>query len=226
MIGINKVKKFAHKGRFAVIEKFKSHILVYAVLSFILCCYLFLDFEWSRIVIISGAGIISVLYTIPIFGKSMRLRDFSFIKIFLIAIVWAYVTGSVPLYEQGAPMGEIILYFLVVVFFFIAITIPFDIRDFYVDSTNKVLTIPILLGKDRSIKLTFGLLSATVLFDLLLMLYYHPPVIGTISISVTCLIVGLIIYRIRHKESDYYFSGLLDTVIMFPYTIITLIGFF
>lgn len=219
LIGINKVKKFAHKGRFAVIEQFKSHILIYALASFMCCCYLFFSFDISRIVLISGAGIVSILYTIPVFGRSMRLRDFSFVKIFLIAIVWSYVTGFVPMYEQEISIGPILIYLVEIILFFIAITIPFDIRDYYVDTANDVGTIPTLIGKDTSIYLSLLLLVLTGILDIIMTAAYGFNYKGMICILFTVLITGRIIYYVRHKENDYYFSGLLDTSIMFPYSI-------
>lgn len=226
LIGINKVKKFAHKGRFAVIEQFKNHILLYAIVSFGGCCYLFFNFEWSRIVVISGAGIVSVLYTIPVFGKSMRLRDFSFIKIFLIAIVWSYVTGFVPMYEQGVSLSAILIYFLEIILFFIAITIPFDIRDYYVDAANKVGTIPTLLGRRSSIYLAILLMVLTGLMDAFLTYRFGFRIEGMISMLFTILVTAKMIYFVQDKENDYYFSGLLDTSIMFPYSIYVFILYF
>lgn len=223
LIGINKVKKFAHKGRFAIIELFKNHILIYAIISFGGCCYLFLTFDWSRIVLLSGAGAVSILYTIPIFGKSMRLRDFSFIKIFLIAIVWSFVTGAVPLYEQGIAFFPILIYFIEIILFFIAITIPFDIRDYSVDSANDVGTIPTLLGRRPSIYLSLFLLFVTMSLDVLLTAQYHINTKGMISMLFTGVLTARIIYYVQDKESDYYFSGLLDTTIMMPYSIWVLI---
>lgn len=226
LIGINKVKKFAHKGRFAIIEKFKSHILIYAIISFIGCCYFIFNFDFFRIKLLLGAGIISILYTIPIFGKSMRLRDFSFIKIFLIAIVWSYVCGFIPLYENAFSFVEILIYFLEIVLFFIAITIPFDIRDYSVDSANNVETIPTYLGRDRSIILSMILLFLTIGLDCALTFIYGNESIGFISMLLTCLITARIVSFVKDKQSDYYFSGLLDTTIMMPYSIYIVIQLF
>ena len=178
------------------------------------------------VVLISGAGIVSILYTIPIFGKSMRLRDFSFIKIFLIAIVWSYVTGFVPMYEQDISMVPIVLYLLEIGLFFIAITIPFDIRDFHVDTANKVGTIPTLIGRDASIYLSIMLLIVTIMIDIAMTSLYDFDIIGMVCMLFTVLITARIVYFVRDKENDYYFSGLMDTSIMFPYTIYVLLLYF
>lgn len=226
LIGINKVKEFSHKGRFAIIEKFKNHILVYAVLSFLGCCFLFLNFDWSRIILISGAGLLSILYTIPIFGKAKRLRDVSFIKIFLIGIVWSYVTGVVPMYEQGLSFPVILSYFLEIIIFFIAITIPFDIRDYSVDASNNVSTIPTLLGRRPAIKLALLLIWITLFIDVSMTLQYDLSFLGLICMATTCVLTFFTIKHVSDKETDYYFSGLLDTTIMFPYSLYVLINLF
>ena len=223
LIGINKVKKFAHKGRFAIIEKFKNHILIYAMISFLGCCYFFLNFDFSRISLLLGAGIISILYTIPIFGKSMRLRDFSFIKIFLIAIVWSYVCGSIPLYENNISLNAILIYFLEIVLFFIAITIPFDIRDFHVDTANSVKTLPTHLGREKSILLSLIFIVLTLGLDFMIMHWFGNGYKGFLSMLFTCIITTRIIHFVKNKQSDYYFSGLLDTTIMMPYSIYVLL---
>jgi len=226
LIGIRKVKEFAHKGRFAIIEQFRNHIFLYSILSFGVCCYLYLNFDISRTLLISGAGIISILYTVPVFGKSKRLRDFSFVKIFLIAIVWSFVCGTIPMYEQGMKLPSIITYFLELVFFFIAITIPFDIRDYYVDGANKVDTIPTLIGRRLAVNLSYILLGMTVTMDILLIFLFNHQYLGLIVMIFTSLLTGLIIKKVWNKESDYYFSGLLETTIMFPYAIDTLFKIF
>jgi 4-hydroxybenzoate polyprenyltransferase len=156
----------------------------------------------------------------------MRLRDFSFIKIFLIAIVWSYVTGVIPMYEQGIPINTTIIYFLEMICFFIAITIPFDIRDFSVDTANNVQTIPTLIGRRPSINLALLLLFLTFLIDLGLTFQYDHGMNGFICMTVTCILTAIAIRHIRDKESDYYYSGLLDTTIMFPYSLFVLISIF
>ncbi|MEM9549081.1 MAG: UbiA family prenyltransferase [Bacteroidota bacterium] len=226
IIGINKVKKFSHKGRFAVIEKFKSHILIYATVSFGGCCYLFFNFGLSRWILLTWAGVVSVLYTIPIFGKAMRLRDFSFIKIFLIAIIWSYVTGVIPMHENGIDPIPIIVYFTEIALFFIAITIPFDIRDYYVDRANKVGTIPTLLGRTYSTYMAILLVLITIVLDAVLTFVYGGLIIGFICMLITCLVTAIMIYFVQNKENDYYFSGLMDTSIMIPYSTYVLIFYF
>ena len=130
------------------------------------------------------------------------------------------------MYEQDLPIGAIIVYFLEIVVFFIAITIPFDIRDYFVDSANKVETLPTLLGRRRSTRLALFLVFVTFLLDLVLTYFYALGMIGFLCMTFTTIFTAKIIHMIQNKESDYYFSGLMDTAIMFPYSIYVLFQYF
>ncbi len=214
IIGMNKVRKFEHQGRFAVISEYRMHIIIYAVIGGLLCAYTYLGFPFSRMKMLLFAGVISILYALPIFGKSMRLRDFSYIKIFLIAMVWAAVTESIPLYEVGTDPYVISMLFLERVCFFIAITIPFDIRDIEVDTTNNVRTIPSSLGKNRSITLAIILLVCCILIELYLS--QDSQFTGYTSAIAAYIVTSILIMLVKDKTEDYYFSGLLDGTIMLP----------
>ncbi len=214
IIGMNKVRKFEHQGRFAVISEYRAHIIVYAIVGGLACTYTYWGFSFSRIKLLLLAGIISILYTLPVFGKSKRLRDFSFVKIFLIAFVWAIVSESIPLYESGISFKIIVPLFLERVLFFIAITIPFDIRDIEVDRTNNVKTIPSALGKNNSIFLAISLLLFCIVIEIYLS--YNNLFTGFNSAIIAYVITGISIYFVKDKSDDYYFSGLMDGTIMLP----------
>lgn len=218
IIGMNKVRKFENQGRFAVISKFRNHIITYAILGGLACIYMYFGFSYSRMKLLFLAGVISILYTLPIFGKSMRLRDFSFIKIFLIAFVWAVVTESIPLYESGVEIKTIIFLFLERVAFFIAITIPFDLRDLEVDLTNNVKTLPSILGKKGSTYLALGLLAYCIGSEIYI--YINSVTDGSISTIIAYLSTALLIVSTNKKEDDYYFSGLMDGTIMLPWILL------
>jgi len=218
---MNKVKKFAHKGRFAVIERFRKHIIVYAIAGGLVSAGLFLAFDRQMQFYLLGAGVISVLYTLPIFGKKMRLRDFSYIKIFLIACVWAYVTETIPLLRNDVERNLIGYLFVERVCFFLAITIPFDIRDLEVDKVNHVKTIPTLLGASNATYLSLGLICIAGLIEWFVIQDQH---IGSTSAIMAYVVTAVIIWMVRTKKNDYYFSGLLDGTIMLPYLMLVING--
>lgn len=101
-------------------------------------------------------GAIAVLYPLEVpvgKGKSLRLRDIPFAKIFLIALVWAGMAVILPLTEllgwKGLRVNELILLLLQALYILI-ITLPFDINDRQIDRITGVLTIPNVLGTLKS----------------------------------------------------------------------------
>lgn len=111
---------------------------------------------FQLLLLVLPALAVSLAYALPLFpvnGRWIRLRDFPFIKIFLIAAVWVYLCAFIPLLFSNIPavaMLEVIPFnmlcwgfelFLLIV----ALTIPFDIRDLPYEA-GKVKTIPGVMG--------------------------------------------------------------------------------
>lgn len=214
IIGINKVKAFENEGRFAVIKKFKSHLILYAILSGLGSLYFYISLSMTLKLCLLIPGLVSVAYVIPIFGSGKRLRDFNLIKIFLIAIIWGLVIGVIPYIEVEQKMDLAAwVFFLEKIFFIFAITLPFDARDLEVDRSNSVKTIPSVLGLERSYNISY--LSMLLVICCVITLF----VLG-IYTSTTCAALGLsylltmiVIRYSKGKKDDYYYSGLLDGTI-------------
>lgn len=208
LVGLKKVKEFLEMERYKVIESHKSHIWIYAVLAMIGAGICFFLVTWPVRIALIIPGLISVLYVLPVLGgkKSLRLRDFDFIKIFLIAMVWSYVTVALPVLEMGIKWDASVWMTLFERgLFILAITLPFDIRDLQVDTHAKVQTIPGRIG----IRATIWLAAIVLTFYLLLAIcnyevYFLPAFILTYFGT-----LGLILASPK-QENDYYFSGLLD----------------
>jgi len=96
IVGLRRVQKFTNKGRYLIIQKFKYHIFAYAFLGGVGAAFFFFQLPTNLQLIVIAPSLLSLGYVVPLFGKDRRLRDFSFIKIFLVAIVWAWVTAVLP----------------------------------------------------------------------------------------------------------------------------------
>jgi 4-hydroxybenzoate polyprenyltransferase len=120
--------------------------------SGIIAIVLMLFLQWKTIIILCFIGAISVLYPVPIFkifGIETRLRDFPFVKIFLIALVWSVTSVVLPATELNIDLSDRKDIWLVLVAQFIYIlfiTLPFDINDADVDKVNNMKTIPVVFG--------------------------------------------------------------------------------
>ena len=87
IVGLFKVQEFTDKGRYKVIAKFKSHIIIYAILAGMGSAYYFFKADLNVQMALIIPGLISLAYVLPFLNGKKRLRDLGTIKIFLIAIV-------------------------------------------------------------------------------------------------------------------------------------------
>ncbi|MBK9327864.1 MAG: UbiA family prenyltransferase [Sphingobacteriales bacterium] len=130
--------------------------------------------KWKTIGILLFIGGISVLYPFPVlrpFGIQTKLRDFPFIKIFLIAVVWSTASVLLPAVESGINLHErrdVFLLLLSQFVFIFFITLPFDINDAEVDRKTNIKTIASVLGIKASkiICLMSGILYAFLILYL------------------------------------------------------------
>lgn len=90
-----------------------------------------------------AAGL-SALYPVPFIlsRKGGGLRSIPGLKLLIIAVVWAYVVGGIPALMAGEDFWPI---FIERLFWTIALTLPFDIRDVELDA-RSLRTLPQLVG--------------------------------------------------------------------------------
>jgi 4-hydroxybenzoate polyprenyltransferase len=137
------------------------------------------------------------------------------LKIFLIAIVWAWVTVLLPAVqedqlEQWSTWGMSLERSL----FIFAITLPFDIRDLKVDERSNVKTIPHFLGVKGSVYL--GIISTILALATAFILYQLSiySLLFFIGLSLSYSITALVIFYSQKVRHDYYFSGLTDGLML------------
>ncbi len=159
-----------------------NQITIYGSGLFAIVFTLFLKID--TIVVLLFIGGISVLYPIPIlqpFGIKTRLRDFPFVKIFLIALVWSVTSVILPAIEASVDFHtrKDVLILLVAQFIYILfITLPFDINDAKSDKVSNIKTIPAVFGVKVSkfIGLILGIIYAVaVLFLFMIVNWNHMP---------------------------------------------------
>lgn len=216
LIGIAKVRAFEHEGRFRIIKLYKNHIWVYFFLSAILCLisFYFLPFKLKLFLIIPE--IISLGYALPLFGGK-RIRDFDFIKIVLIALIWTVLCIVIPglsedVISSNLLLVDIIFYSLASFLFFIGITLPFDVRDRVVDSNIGVATFATRLGESKSLLISKLLISISILmFGFGSYMQDSWSALGIWTI--VCVLTIGIINKYRADRPDWYYSFALDGTI-------------
>lgn len=218
IIGISKVAEFRNMERYAIIEKFRHHISFYALISGIgvaICFFkLALTIQLSLII----PGLISIGYVLPFLSGKKRLRDLNHIKIFLIAIVWSWVTVFLPALELGLThtLSVSLMIFERAIFIF-AITLPFDIRDLKVDSHSQVKTIPAAIGIQKTMLLATLSLTIAFVLSILNWKYGEYDLNILIGMFLSMIATWFLIKQSDKIKHDYFFTGLVDGTMIFQF---------
>jgi hypothetical protein len=229
LVGLFSVKKFIKEGRFHIINTYKKHIWIYTGVAILGLTYAFFQVSFNVQLALILPGLISIGYVIPFLGfrqnRKLRLRDLNWIKIFLIAIVWAYVTVILPIIDVRFLQWPDLLIFIERATFIFMITLPFDIRDLKVDKYNNVKTIPAVYGIPFTLKLIA--LSVVFLFFLTVVNYILLPAtplyFAAFGLSLSLTSTYVFIKISINKTDDYYFTGLLDGTMLLQFLCIWLL---
>ena len=224
IVGLKRSQPFRQAGRYEVIGRFRSHIAFYALIA-ILCAGLF--FLQLPLRVMAAAVLPCLLalgYVVPLW-KGYRLRDLHYLKIFLIALTWSWITVILPAMELGLSYAfPVYIMLLERVVFVFAITIPFDIRDMEIDAYNQVKTLPASLGMRSSQRLAAG---ALIFMCLLAGLNYYIDVyqLSQLVALVSSAFVGvLLIFLSDRVQHDYFFSGVVDGLMVAQFLLIYLLS--
>ena len=195
-------------------------MISYLVILLILCMHVLL-LDLPIAIYLLHLGIVSTMYNVPRKSNGIvkfPLRSIPFLKILLIAYVWASLFAILPIIisSNDLKLSDTLFMFAAHFLFIVSITLPFDIRDFKTDQENLLTTIPHVVG----IKLAkaLSLLCLTIFYLMML------PSLRLIYLTVLFLIAaGLILYS-SSRRKNYYFTLFIDGTIILYYIAIQLSG--
>ena len=130
------------------------------MLSFVLLSILKLTL--SQYILIGIGALFSAWYVVPIL--SFRLREIPLLKAPLVALVWTGILIAFPQREMVHLSPQFFAFSEAFFCYFLALTIPFDVRDLSLD-TRTQNTIPMVLGigKSRWLAVLLLVLSAFII---------------------------------------------------------------
>lgn len=188
--------------------KHKNKLLLLTLFSFLTLLFFLFKLNQYQIIFLGHLGVISILYSVPIFsGKAMR--TIPLIKIFLIAYVWSGIS-IIPLIQGELIINQKLTFIFLESFCFImAITIPFDIRDYTRDKNQGVKTIPSLLGIENARFFAILLLVLSTIFS------HFVFNNSTQEIANFCMNIIFIPILLNSKEEhgEIYYLGLIDSTL-------------
>jgi 4-hydroxybenzoate polyprenyltransferase len=195
-------------------KKVKKWQVVLFTLGVIFCgvCWLLFNMNVKLILLLLFA--LSVLYYKPFLGKTpprLALKQVAGLKVALIAIVWTACTTLIPMLLGEVKFGSAEYFFLGERFIFLfALAMPFDFRDYAEDVEAKIPTFPVLIGKNKSVKMSILIMA---LFGLVVLLNpfnsdYKLAFLLSASISIVA------IYLSKNKKNGLYFHFIVDGMML------------
>jgi len=172
-------------------------------------------------------GIITYAYAIPLLQvkqKRKRLREIFLAKISTLALVWAFSTVMVPLYDSGHnPFSSSSLIIFAERFLFVfAICVPFEIRDMEQERKWGNTTLPLLLGETLS-----KLIGCAALMIFSLLVYREQlPVQVALPLYISALVAILLILFSTRQRSQYYFRVYVDGTMQLQFLVLLLFKLF
>ena len=163
------------------------------------------------------------IYVIPFNRTKTNIRNYSRIKIYIVAFCWSAVSVLFPLLSEiEIDFITSFLLFIQRFLFVIVCTIPFEIRDLKFDSL-KLKTMPQVFGIKKTKSIAFVLL----LVFLFLSFVINPQEINyIISDLLIAIIIGCFVVVCKKNQTKYFSSFWVESVPIFWLLIVMLINYF
>ncbi len=175
----------------------------------------YLNIETIMVLVIMGVfSVVYVVRFIPYNNKWLALRDIPFLKIFVIAFVWALVTGMLPIISSKDLIQinlQHILFLTKQFLFVVAITIPFDIRDIKYDVEKGIKTFPLVVGVKKVIILGLLLLLGFIAIASCEFLVFQNITMSLwIAEIITILLVVVLLLLSKKQQPELFYSLIIE----------------
>lgn len=203
-----------HYERYHFTKKYGSFLYKSSILAYVTAAGIGTLFGTEALFMTLLPLIAGVLYSIPIFPKRIgfsRIKEVPVFKSLIVAVAWAIPPAFLPVYLSSSLPGfstyVVALYFFILVF---TSTVVFDIRDVKGDISSGVRTIPVILGKVRTVVLLSALnISAglaIVYFGLEVFSLYQALFLSLSMVYVQC----YLIYSLRENITKMIYEIFID----------------
>ena len=192
-------------------------IQIFSLICFCLLCYYGSLLPSKTLIYFIPFALVTLLYVVPFLGGFQKnLRGISYLKIFVVASVWAGITTLIPLASRKEALElEMLLLFVQRILFILVLILPFEIRDLQLD-LKDIGTLPQKIGIEQTKRLGFGLL--------LLVLTLEFVITGSNTLRnvtlVVCFVLLFLLMRSKQVQSKYYSSFWVESLPVFWWCIL------
>ena len=184
------------------------YLKVTQLVSVIAMLYFSFQLSWTVLAFFGSFAILTFLYAIPLL-KNKNLRNYTGIKITIVAFVWAGVTVLIPIVNEGVSLDTVIyLTFFQRFLLVFVLTLPFEIRDLqYDDSTLE--TLPQRVG----VKKTKIIGAVILVLVLLIELFKDSSTLNyLVSLGIISVVLLVFLLNAKKKQSKYFSSFWVESI--------------
>ncbi|TCK68529.1 hypothetical protein DFQ05_0037 [Winogradskyella wandonensis] len=206
--------KFHHRS----LANWLRIIQVFSAFCFLLMCFYLTRLKLDAVLLVGGLALVTFLYAIPLipkrflFDEEQNLRQVGGLKVYIIAMVWSFVTVLIPVLNNGYEINSDVILLLIQRFFIvIVLMLPFEIRDLKYDSL-KLATIPQKIGIKKT------KIIGTLLLLAYWILEFFKNELTNASVLSTFMLVGitfLLLLFSTERQTKYYASFWVEGIPIF-----------
>ena len=193
------VAKLHHRS----LTKGLKNIQIFSFFSFLALCYYAFKVSLKTLFFTIPFCLLTVLYAVPFLsGFEKNLRQISYLKIIVVALVWAGFTVLIPVLDAGKGIEFNTVLMLLQRFLIVVVLIlPFDIRDVKYDAIS-LQTIPKKIGVEKTKKIGLILLVFSLVLEYLMPFsnWVKTPFMLFFFIAI------LLLMRAKINQSKYFSS--------------------
>ncbi|QTE23870.1 hypothetical protein [Polaribacter cellanae] len=189
-----------------------KNIQIFSFLCFLILCYYTILIPFKTLLFGVPFILLTVLYAVPFLsGFHKNLRQVSYLKIIVVALVWVGFTVLVPVFDANRVIDfNTVLIAIQRFLIIVALILPFDIRDVKYDAIS-LQTIPKKIGVQKTKRL--GLIL--MIFSLLLEYLIVPQIDAKNAFMIFFFLVIIFLMRAKTNQSKYYSSFWVEALPIF-----------
>lgn len=193
------VAKLHHRS---LTDRLKA-IQIFSFFCFLGMCYFAYQIPLKTLCLTIPFTLLTVLYGVPFLsGFDKTLREVSYLKVIVVALVWAGFTLLIPLVDANENITFKVYLLLIQRFLIVMVLIlPFDIRDVQYDAIS-LQTIPRKIGIEKTKKL------GVILMVFCMVIEYFASTSNTMKTPfiIFFFLVVLLLMRAKTNQSKYFSS--------------------
>ncbi len=190
------------------------HKILFAAGCVLIIISLF-SFRLQHFFILLILGAIALLYSFPAlpFAKGKRIKDFGFLKILTLALLWTLVTVWFPVSDRAVDASLFLFVFCKRFIFMFVLCLLFDMRDIEIDRHENIRTLAVILGKKKSYRTAYTGLLVFLFISLLQYLYWGDTGLF-IAMCVSAAATFLTVEFTKKTNSDFVYLAGIDGMML------------